>query len=288
MARKSEGTSDPVDDFLFTYYSYRPAHLLRWHPGLAAVCGGASAASFLDHRGYRRVEHGVTLDPAEFVGRARSARWIVDLLHATSARPPTFGCFGMHEWAMVYRSKPGRAASLVVAAPDERRIRSRRWSKTPAPAAPTSMLSGSSPRRRVPSTRYQLTRRDQLASEQPGCLHAGMDLYKWAYKLSPLTGSDLVADCFELAREIRTVDMQASPYDLTAAGHRPIRVETEEGRSEYVAHQRRFAERAGILRLRLLADAESIAAALADVSGDDVNRVDGRGTQNRVVARLRH
>ena len=30
-----------------------------------------------------------------------------------------------------------------------------------------------------------------------------MDLYKWAYKLSPLVPSELVADCFELAREIR-------------------------------------------------------------------------------------
>ena len=287
MARKSEGTSDPVDDFLFTYYSYRPPHLLRWHPGLAAVCGGASAASFLDHRGYRRVEHGVTLDPAEFVGRARSARWIVDLLHSTSARPPTFGCFGMHEWAMVYRSKPDElrhsswplrmSADQIAAVVEDTGARCTHFDAfrffTEA-ARPLNAL--------------QLTRRDQLASEQPGCLHAGMDLYKWAYKLSPMTGSDLVADCFELAREIRTVDMQASPYDLTAAGHRPIRVETEEGRSEYVAHQRRFAERAGILRLRLLADAESIAAALADVSGDDLNRVDGRGTQNPVVARPRH
>ncbi len=53
------------------------------------------------------------------------------------------------------------------------------------------------------------------SNEQPGCLHASMDVYKWAYKLAPLTPSELVADCFELARDVRQVDMQAAPYDLS-------------------------------------------------------------------------
>jgi hypothetical protein len=80
-----------------------------------------------------------------------------------------------------------------------------------------------------------------------------MDLYKWAYKLSPLVASELVADCFGLAREIRTVDMRASPYDLTSLGYAPIRVETAEGRAEFVAAQREFADRAAVLRVRLVA-----------------------------------
>ncbi len=99
----------------------------------------------------------------------------------------------------------------------------------------------------------QPTRASQAALEQPGCLHANMDLYKWAYKLSPLISSELVADCFALAREIRTVDMQASPYDLTGLGYQPIRVETPEGRAEYVAAQREFADRAAVLRVQLVA-----------------------------------
>ena len=36
--RRAEGAAHPVDDFLFTYYSYRPSHLLRWHPGLGVAC----------------------------------------------------------------------------------------------------------------------------------------------------------------------------------------------------------------------------------------------------------
>lgn len=80
-----------------------------------------------------------------------------------------------------------------------------------------------------------------------------MGLYKWAYKLSPLVPSELVADCFALAREIRTLDMRASPYDLADLGYPPVRVETPEGRAEYAVAQRGFAERAGTLRARLLA-----------------------------------
>jgi hypothetical protein len=79
-----------------------------------------------------------------------------------------------------------------------------------------------------------------------------MDLYKWAYKLVPLVDSELVADCFALAREIRALDMRASPYDLAALGYQPVRVETPQGRAEYVAAQRAFAERAAALRTRLV------------------------------------
>jgi hypothetical protein len=96
------------------------------------------------------------------------------------------------------------------------------------------------------------TRDSQPDLEQPGCLHAGMDLYRHAYKLSPLVPSDLVADCFELASEIRTLDMRASPYDLADLGFPPVRVETPEGRAEYVRAQRDFADRAAVLRSRLI------------------------------------
>jgi hypothetical protein len=122
-----------------------------------------------------------------------------------------------------------------------------------------------------PLNAHQLTRSDQRDFEQRGCLHAGMDLYKWSYKLSPLTSSELVADCFELAREIRTVDMRASPYDLGDLGLEPIAIETPDGRAEYVERQRSFTERAEPLRERLLSEAKAV-----DVfSREDVLYADG-------------
>jgi hypothetical protein len=98
----------------------------------------------------------------------------------------------------------------------------------------------------------QPTRESQPALEQGGCLHANMDLYKWAAKLVPFTPSALLLDCFELARDIRTLDMRASPYDLAPLGYEPIRIETSTGKAEYTATQRTFADRARPLRRQLV------------------------------------
>jgi hypothetical protein len=121
---------------------------------------------------------------------------------------------------------------------------------------------------------------DRAAYEQPGCLHATMDLYKHAFRLWPLVGSDVVADAFELAWEVRIVDMRAAPYDLTGLvldphGEEwtPIRIETTEGKQEYVAHQRRIAERAAPIRAELTDRCESLAVMPSQV----VQSGDGRG-----------
>ena len=57
-----------------------------------------------------------------------------------------------------------------------------------------------------------------------------MDLYKHAFRLTPMVCSDLVADCFELARDIRVLDMRAAPYDLADLGFEPVRIETRRAR----------------------------------------------------------
>lgn len=251
LARRRRGERHPVADFLFTYYSNRPAQLRRWHPGAAVELRDADPAEV--GRDYRATPAGVTLDTEAVRGRrAESIEWIRSLLTATAGRPAHFGCFGMHEWAMVYRQTreelrhnawplrldPERTAAVV----EERGVRCSHFDAfrffTPQ-ARPLNLLTP--------------TRETQHANEQPGCLHANMDLYKWAYKLSPLVPSELVADCFELARDIRALDMRASPYDLAALGYPPVRVETAEGRAEYAAAQRGFADRAAVLRDRMLA-----------------------------------
>jgi hypothetical protein len=92
-----------------------------------------------------------------------------------------------------------------------------------------------------------------------------MDLYKHAFRLWPLVGSDLVADCFELAWDVRILDMRAAPYDLTGTTldptgepWTPIRIETRTGKHEYADHQRRFAERATATRARLVTECERL------------------------------
>ncbi|WP_197509762.1 hypothetical protein [Tessaracoccus coleopterorum] len=184
--------------------------------------------------------------------RATTVRTAGTLLRAAAAAAPRFGCFGMHEWAMVYRLREGETRHPYLRLrfpPDElaaivldvgcRCTHFDAFRFFTEPARPLNLL--------------EPTRERQVELDQPGCLHVNMDLYRWAGKLSPAVPSDLLFDTFLLARRIREVDMAASAYDLTDWGLEPIRVETPTGRAEYAAHQRGFAERAAPLRAGLIA-----------------------------------
>ncbi|MFI0450551.1 3-methyladenine DNA glycosylase [Actinomadura sp. 6N118] len=247
LERRGRGAAHPVEDFLFSYYGYSPGKLRKWHPGAGVVLLGADARDF--GRDYLDTPEGAVLDVASLMTKRKaSVEFTAALLAATAARPAHFGCFGMHEWAMVYRSQEIRHsawplrldAEEIAQVVEARGVRCSHFDAfrffTPE-ARPLNVL--------------QPTRERQTELEQPGCLHANMDLYKWAFKLSPLISSELVADCFALARDIRAVDMRASPYDLSTLGHEPIPIETPEGRAEYASEQRGFAERAQPLRQRL-------------------------------------
>lgn len=236
LARRKAGIKHPVHDFLFTYYAFRPAQLLRWTPGSTSLPED------------RRVLVGTLLR----------------LLRATAARPASFGCFGLHEWAMVYRADEtrhpqplrlgGAATDDVV---DTHRIQCSHFDAyrffTPEAVGLNVLRPG---------------RDDRADFEQPGCLHGTMDLYKHAFRLSPLIPSDLIADCFELAWDVRIMDMRAAPYDMsgvvldpTGDEWSPVRIETPEGKQQYVAAQRGFAERAAPLRQRLIQECERLLAA---------------------------
>lgn len=241
---------DPISDFLFEYFSLRTSRLVQWTPPPGALLLGSEAPRFLDLEGCRRVGEGVALDPTTFPERRRrSARWIRDLLALTAARAPNFGCHGMHEWAMVYRVDEVRHRQVPLRVEpnaleefvERSTICCSHWDAfrffTPAAA---------------PLNRLQPTRDGVVELEQPACVHANMDLYKWAYKMRPFVAAELVADAFLLAVEARRLDMEASPYDLRAYGLEPIPVETEEGRATYRARQRAVSELAAPIRARLI------------------------------------
>ncbi|HWA25258.1 MAG TPA: 3-methyladenine DNA glycosylase [Lacunisphaera sp.] len=275
QARQARGEKHPVEDFLFEYYRFRPSWLRRWHPGPDVLLQGAAAREFLRWPEYREVEivrdaepsTGVMLDPSAFDPKRRDTLvWLAGLLRATAERPPQFACFGLHEWAMVYRQ-----------APDE--IRHGRWPLRFPPDELARIVEAQPIRcshfdafrfftaSARPLNRLQPERATVAQFEQRGCLHANMDLYKWAFKLAPFPPAEFIADCFALARDIREVDMRASPYDLRALGYAPIAIETMAGRAEYEAHQRAFAERSQSLRACLLALVERLLAAGPSTAG---------------------
>lgn len=245
--RRRRGEAHPVLDFLFTYYSYRPARLEEWHPGPGVVLLGG--AEYLGRPGYVEHDGGVRLDPAALPRLAPTARFVRALLAATAARPPRLNCFGLHEWAMVYRSSTPRHAAVPLrlgAAGTNAVVDS-----LPIHCTHHDAFRFFTPAAR-PRNAVRPERSDQVEHEQPGCLHATMDLYKWAYKLAPATPSELLALCFELAADVRELDMRASPYDLRALGYPPVPIETPAGRAAYARAQAGFARRATPLRTRLV------------------------------------
>jgi hypothetical protein len=255
LSRRRERVAHPVEDFLFTYYAQRPAALRRWHPGFGV--GLAEAPEYARLRAYAE-SGGVVAVTARYVASQQTlVAALRRLLAATAARAPQLGCFGMHEWAMVYRLAQddvrhagwplrlgSRGTDEVVEAHRVACSHFDAFRFFTDEARPLNVL--------------QPGRDDRPAFEQPGCLHAGMDLYKHAFRLTPMICSELVADCFELARDIRVLDMRASPYDLTGLGYSPVRVETAEGKQEYVSAQRAFAERGAPLRQRLIDECDRL------------------------------
>jgi hypothetical protein len=242
---KEERIADPVEAFLWTYYSYRPRELRRYHPGALTVFADGEEVS--TWRGYGRREggFGVSLD---FIDQRRSTiEFIAGFLQATGRRTAQHNCFGMHEWAMVYGQ-------------DQEEVRHAAWPLRLGSDATTKLVDEIGIRcshfdafrfftpSAIPLNAFTPTRESQRELDQPGCIHANMDLYKWAYKLSPILPSDLVLDAFINARRLREIDMRASPYDLSELELAPIRVETPEGRIEYANEQRRLAKESTPIR----------------------------------------
>jgi hypothetical protein len=240
----------PVHDFLFEYYSFRPAHLLRWTPGPNVVLEGATTAD-LGWAEFVPCDGGLVLPAVAFPPhRVPYLRWAVTYLEATLAREPSFGCFGMHEWAMVYRDPHVRHPYVPLRLGREEtdavvEAQGLRCSHYDAFRFFTAAA--------VPRNRVALTREGSAEHDQPGCLHANMDLYRFAYKVAPFCPSDVLADAFELAAAAREVDMRASPYNLSGYGYAPIPMETRAGREEYVELQHGLYRRGVPVRERVLA-----------------------------------
>ncbi|MFD4458079.1 3-methyladenine DNA glycosylase [Nocardia sp. NPDC058480] len=267
LERRAAGTAHPVVDFLFTYYGNKPAQLRRWHPGFGI--GLRDAGDYKGARGYYELaqERGVfTADPAYLAKRRETIEFVSRLLAATAQRPAQLSCFGLHEWAMVYRTDEVRHQQVPLrlgSAGTDAVVESMSLRCTHFDAfrffTPEAVGRNAEP----------LTRADQVAREQPGCLHANMDLYKWGFKLAPLIPSDLLLDCFELACTARELDMRASPYDLSEFGYEPVCIETPTGRADYVRAQAAIAESADTLRDRMRLACAELSSAQAGFDATD-------------------
>mgnify|MGYP003557932236 FL=1 len=215
------------------------------------VLEGDAARSYLPSSAYRLTDQGVTVDLEWLTGKMPRLAAALRILTGTASRPPMTGCFGLHEWAMVYRLTQDevRHAYLPLrVSPDQV---SATVEEVGLRCTHIDAFRFFTPEA-IPLNALTPTRETQPDLEQPGCLHAAMDLYKYASWFSPLVSSDLVLDCFEHAARARELDMRASPYDMEPFGLESIRVETPEGRRQYADEQRRLMATTDPLRARLM------------------------------------
>lgn len=261
--RRSRSASHPVHDFLFQYYMYSSGMLETWHPAPHEYLLDTPEARAHFRAPEYRITNGVLArDTGAISPRQRETlSTALHTLTATRDRPPNFGCFGVHEWAMVYRGHDVRHAQIAPLRLPQAEVDAFVESR-PIVCSHFDAFRFFAPDA-APLNRVPLTKTARPTQEQPGCIHANMDLYRWAYTAMPWIGSDLLWDCFALAADLRTLDMQASPYDLRAFGFAPVCVDTPEGREEYQQRQRALSERARMLRDRLIAVLDDITAPLA-------------------------
>ncbi|MDR9419073.1 3-methyladenine DNA glycosylase [Gracilimonas sp.] len=258
LEARSRQEKNPVMDFLFEYYAFRPSNLRKWSPGIEVNL------SFSDFNELPEISEMTVQDNIAFVDpnlfpdkRISSLKWMLKMLKNTQQNRPSFGCFGMHEWAMVYKSENPRHNQLPMRMePDELAafVESRPLLCTHFDA----FRFFTKPAK--PLNRFELSREKFHETEQPGCIHSNMDLYKWAFKLYPWIPSSPILEAFELAVEARYIDMQASPYDLREQGLEPIKIETDSGRKEYKQKQEMIFEKGFPIRKNIIDEMNKLLA----------------------------
>ena len=226
LARRQAGQKHPVHDFLFTYYSFSPAKLMTWQPGLAAERDG---------RGPR---------PAAAADRGHQD----DSLVATASRPAAHRLLRparVGDGAPHRRDPPRRPAA-------PRRSGHRRRRRV----APDRLLA----LRRLPLL-HPDGAPDERAVARPrrpgGVRAAGLP----ARDDGPLQARVPALAAGRLRPRRRLLRARVGrprgrharvALRLHLWGFEPIKIETAEGKRAYAAHQRAFADRAAPLRSRLV------------------------------------
>lgn len=255
----------PIYNFLHTYYRYSTDSLLKYSPGLLMVSNRLVGATQSDldegllHDQYLVFDRkgGARYDIKELAGESKQSRKKLDtlkrnlqILKSSSQRQPLFSCYGLHEWAMLYKNNEKHQNALdtrlsqeqIDAVVESNPLRCTHYDAFRFFAKDAQGLN-----------RLPLTRSMQVEKEQTACIHATMDLFKYAYILYPLCSSKLLRDTLKVALRARYIDMRASPYDVSAfeGCHEAIRVESEEGRKEYAREQEALLEISAPLRAQL-------------------------------------
>jgi len=207
--------------------------------------------------------------------KATSFVWYRSILETTMSNEPVLSCYGLHEWAMQYRPEgappppSGKYQSHLTLRVSREEINAtveRKGIRCTHVDALRFFAPGAGELNRHGSV---LERTDQLDLEQPGCVHAHMDLLKVALRIQPLLDPDLLIEILSTALDARALDVGASPYDCSGyslvGGDRRrvvevIPIETSVGRDLYRKLQTDLMREASAVRADLLSNYEAYGA----------------------------
>ena len=224
-----------------------------------------------------------TTDTAILLQKARRRvspfLWYQSILQQTASKDPILHCYNLHEWAMQYRPEgapvppsskyqkhlPLRVSQQVINETIERKgvscthVDALRFFAEDAVGLNKYGEAGK-----------RLERHEQPEFEQPGCLHAQMDLLKMYLKLQPFVDASLLLDVLEIALESRKLDVAASPYDSSSYGIEAIPIETHEGRSLYRERQTDLYHRSQSIRQDVLHAYNDFLELTTSTLGEDI------------------
>ena len=105
----------PIYNFIHTYYRYSTQNIKKYSPGLGIMLTDFDQENILDNT-YLNEKYIKTTSSGSFYELPKNDApdstfgWITlsktrDILYSTATRQPFFGCFGLHEWAMLYSGR---------------------------------------------------------------------------------------------------------------------------------------------------------------------------------------
>ncbi len=199
------------------------AEFLRW-PEYREITGRAG-----DDAGDARPElvEGVMIDPAALpMHRRQFVEWLRDLLTTMQTRPPVLRLLWNARVGDGIPTDAGTGAPQCVAAAfssGRTGAHCRAGADLLHAFRRVSFFHRSGPAVE-PAPARPRDGRATRAGRLPACEYGSLQMVlQTRRRLRP---AELIADCFELARDIRETDMRASPYDLRALGFTPIAIET--------------------------------------------------------------
>ena len=248
----------PIYNFLHSYYRYSITELKLYSPGVGNYIfdNVTHSGQYLLHPLVTPIDmndescskYALQLTPTVIKSKRYNMNTISrskDILESTIHKNPYFSCYGMHEWAMLYSSRSSQ--EIDPSSRHQSKLKLRVSQKIIDDAVESKVLTCThydawrffNPSAQPMNVINPLTRQNQLEHEQPGCIHATMDLFKYAHQLYPYVSSEILRETIQIALNARKIDMRASPYDVShiEGCEIPICVETNEGKLLYAKEQ---------------------------------------------------